>query len=95
MFDFDEEESALFGGSPRVKYFDIIFNANRNLVEQALSDNLRRIEILERLLEDHLEEGEEIDRLIQNYAVEHMDEVESALNNAYIAGMGDILTQNE
>ncbi len=95
MFDFDEEESALFGGSPRDKYFDIIFNANRNLVEQALSDNLRRIEILERLLEDRLEEGEEIDRMIQNYAVENMDEVERALNNAYIAGMGDILTQNE
>jgi len=95
MFDFDDEEDLLFGGSPRKKYFDIIFNANRNLVEEALSENLKRIYILERLLEERLGEGVDIDRVIQNYVVENMDEVQKGLEDAYITGMGDILTQNE
>jgi ribosome assembly protein YihI (activator of Der GTPase) len=95
MFGFDEDEDALFGGSPKKKYFDVIFNANRNLVEQALSDNLKRIAVLESLLTDRLQDGEDIDRLIQNYVVENMDEVEKDLIDAYITGMGDILTQNE
>ncbi len=95
MFDFNDDEESLFGGSPRVKYFDIIFNANRNLVEEALSSNLKKIAILENLLQERLNEGEDIDTLIQNYAVTNMDKVEQDLTDAYIAGMGDILTQNE
>jgi hypothetical protein len=95
MFDFNDEEESLFGGDPRTKYFDIIFNANRNLVEEALSSNLKRIAILERLLQERLDEGEDIDSLIQNFAVTKMDEVEQDLIDSYISGMGDILTQNE
>ncbi len=94
MFDFGEDDD-LFGGSPKKKYFDIIFNANRNLVENALSENLKRVVILEKLLEERLNESEDIDMLIRNYAISNIDDVESMLTDAYIAGMGDILTQNE
>jgi len=95
MFDYNDEEDLLFGGSPKSKYFDVIFNANRNLVEEALSNNLKKIVALEHLLQERLSEGEDIDSLIQNYIVSNMDEVEQNLVDAYINGMGDILTQNE
>ncbi len=85
----------MFGGTPRGKYFDIIFNANRNLVEEALSNNLKRIAVLEKLLEERLGDGEVLESLVQNYMIQNMDEVESMLTDAYINGMGDILTQNE
>ncbi len=85
----------IFGGTPRSKYFDVIFNANRNLVEEALSSNLKRIAVLEKLLEERLGDDEDIESLVQNYLIQHMDEVEHMLNDAYINGMGDILTQNE
>jgi hypothetical protein len=90
-----DDNDELFGGSPKKKYFDIVFNANRNLVEHSLSENLKRIAILERLLEDRLEEGESVDMLIRNFAIENMDEVESMLVDMYITHTGDILTQNE
>jgi hypothetical protein len=94
MYDFNEDDE-LFGGTPQKKYFDIIFNANRNLVEHALTENLKRMSILESLLEERLEEGADIDQMILTYAMNNQTKVEDDLNNAYIHGMGDILTKNE
>ncbi len=94
MFDFHEDD-ALFGGTAEKKYFDIIFNANRSVVENALSDNLRRMNALEALIEERLDEGEDLEMLVRNYIASNIDRAEDELKNAYIAGMGDILTQAE
>ena len=94
MYDFNEDDD-LFGGTPEKKYFDIIFNANRNLVEYSLTENLKRMSILETLLEERLEEGTDIDQMITAYFLNNQTKVEDDLKNAYIHGMGDILTKNE
>lgn len=94
MFDFHEDDD-LFGGTAEKKYFDIIFNANRSVVENALSDNLRRMNALEALIEERLGEGEDLEMLVRNYIAINIDRAEDELKNAYIAGMGDILTQAE
>ncbi len=94
MFDFNEDDD-LFGGTPEKKYFDIIFNANRGLVEDALTKNLQRMMILESLLEERLQEDEDLEKMVLSYRMNNQDRVEDDLKNAYIAGMGDILTQNE
>jgi hypothetical protein len=94
MFDFHEDDD-LFGGTAEKKYFDIIFNANRSVVENALSDNLRKMSAMEALLEEHLGEDMDIEQLVRNYIATNIDKIESDLKNAYIVGMGDILTQAE
>jgi hypothetical protein len=94
MFDFHEDDD-LFGGTAEKKYFDIIFNANRSVVENALSDNLRKMSAMEALLEEHLGEDTDIEKLVRNYIATNIDKIESDLKNAYIVGMGDILTQAE
>ena len=94
MFDFHEDDD-LFGGTAEKKYFDIIFNANRSVVENELSNNLRRMNALERLLEERLQEGEDLEKLLITHIASNIDNVEAELKNAYIAGMGDILTQAE
>ncbi len=94
MFDFNEDD-ALFGGTAEKKYFDIIFNANRSVVENELSNNLRRMNALEKLLEERLQEGEDLEKLVVSYIASNIESVEDDLKNAYIAGMGDILTQAE
>ena len=93
MFMHDEDD--LFGGSPEGKYFDIIFNANRNLVKNELINNLEKIAALELLLEEILGEDKDIERIIQNFILEHQDQIESRKNDLFIEGMGNILTQNE
>ena len=94
MFDFHEDDD-LFGGTAEKKYFDIIFNANRSVVENELTNNLKRMNVLENLINERLTEGEDLEQLVQSYMANHIDETESELKNAYIAGMGDILTQAE
>ncbi len=94
MFDFNEDDD-LFGGTAEKKYFDIVFNANRSVVENELSNNLRRMNALEKLLEARLEEGEDLEQMVISYLASNIEEVESELKNSYIAGMGDILTQAE
>ena len=94
MFDFHEDDD-LFGGTAEKKYFDIIFNANRSVVENALSDNLRKMNAMEALLIEALGEDTDIDKIVKNYIASNIETVEDDLKNAYIAGMGDILTQAE
>ena len=93
MFMHDEDD--LFGGSPKSKYFDIIFNASRSLVENELVNNLEKIAALELLLEELLGEDKDIERIIHNFILEHQDQIESRKNDLFIEGMGNILTQNE
>ncbi len=89
------EDDDLFGGSPSKKYFDIIFNANRNLVEFALTENLEKIAVLELLLEEMLGEEKDLIQIIKNYSVNNMDKVSEKVTSLYIEGMGDILSKNE
>ena len=89
------EDDELFGGSPRKKYFDIIFNANQNLVEDELSSNLEKIAACELLLEDMMGEDKDIMEIIQNYIWNNQDKVKEKQTNLFIEGMGNILTKNE
>ncbi len=85
------EDDDLFGGSVQKKYFDIIFNANRNLVEYQLTTNLERIAALELLID----EGENLDQILRKLSIEKSDEIAKSLEDLYITGMGDIVSQNE
>ena len=93
MFFADDDD--LFGGSPKKKYFDVVFNANRNLVEEELTDNLRRIAALELLLEEMLGEEKDILQIVQNYIWEHQEKIDQKTDSLFIEGMGNILTKNE
>jgi len=88
------EEDQLFGGSPEKKYFDIIFNASKGLVENQLTTNLEKIVIMEKMLEEIFPD-ENLDTKIKNYIVHNQDEVAGMLTNQYIVDVGNILTQNE
>ena len=89
------EDDELFGGTPKKKYFDIIFNANRNLVEDALTNNLENIAALELLLEDMMGEDKDIEKIVFNYIINNQNKINDRVKDLYIEGMGKILAQNE
>ncbi len=89
------EDDDLFGGSPQKKYFDIIFNANRNLVEEELSRNLEKLAAYELLFEEMMGEDKDIMQILQNYIWENPEKVKEKQTSLFIEGMGDILTKNE
>jgi len=89
------ENDPLFGGTPRKKYMDIIFNANQNLVEEHLYQNIRYMAGLELLLEEMLGEGKDVVQIVKNYMFENESKIDDRTNDLLIDGMGQILTQNE
>jgi hypothetical protein len=89
------EDDDLFGGTPKKKYFDIIFNANRNLVEHKLETNLEKMAAMELLLEEMLGEDKDIMQIVQNFIINNQTIIDEKTKSLFIEHMGDILTQNE
>ena len=91
-----EDEDDFFIGSPRSKFFDILFNANRDLVENALEKHIERHVAMEMLLEKLAKEkGLDLEAEISTIGIENQDEIHNAKNDFFIHIVGNILTQNE
>lgn len=90
-----EDEDDIFMGSPRSKFFDIIFNANRNLVEHKIETLLERYVVMEKMLEEKLGEDVDVQRIVDSYIIENPDEMHNLKKDMFIVSVGDILTQNE
>lgn len=88
-----EDEDDIFMGSPKSKFFDILFNANRNLVKEKLLDIVERYNAMELLLEEHL--GSNVHQVVHSLLLERADEIHERNNDFFIATVGEILTQNE
>jgi len=80
-------------GSPKSKFHDIVFNANRNLVELELERLIERQAALELMLGEF--HGEELERKIDTFMLENKDDVVEVAKNLYIESMGNVLSQNE
>jgi hypothetical protein len=89
------EDDDIFGGSPRKKFYDIVYNANRNLVENEIDAILVRTNAMEALLEERLQDGEDIEKLIVAHNYSDLTAVENHKINSYIVHTGNILSQNE
>lgn len=95
MYFKDFEEDELFGGTPQKKYFDILFTANRNLVEDHITTNLERIAAMELLMEEMMGEDKDIEKIVRNFVVMNQEKIDNRMMDLYINGMGDIVTRNE
>ena len=89
-----EDEEDIFMGSPKSKFFDILFNANRNLVQEKLLEIIDRYNAMEILLEKQMGENE-LQNAIYSLLAEQPDELLEKKSDFLIATVGEILTQNE
>ncbi len=88
-----EDEDNIFGGSPRSKFHDIVYNANRDIVEMELERLIERQAVLENMLGE--EHGDDFDEKIKRYHSSNRAEVESKAKSLFIESVGNILSQNE
>ena len=88
MFDYFDENK-----TPKDKFFEIVYNANQNLVVEELENVFHRMAILEILAEECL--GDEVENKIREIEFSKSDEVEAVENDLYIHTMANILTKNE
>lgn len=81
----------IFGGQPRNKFFDIVYNANRNIVENELEALFCELVALRELAESSGITQAQID----SFKALNPEVIEGGLNDIYIDITGKILTQNE
>jgi len=88
-----EDEDDIFGGSPRSKLMDVIFNANNDIVRQELENFIEKVAVMELMLEEHV--GEDIDAAVAQYRATHLDEAAEKTKSLYVELMGAVLSQSE
>jgi hypothetical protein len=87
------DESDILTGSPRSKFFDILFNANKNLVTGILENWIERFTAMEHIL--RCEFGCELESKIQETINENADTIEECKNDFFIDKVSEILSQHE
>ncbi len=87
-------EDIFSGGSPKAKFFDIVYNANRNLVESELEKLVTRVCVLEMMLEEKMGE-EELEEEVRKRSYLPSKELDNCTNSKFIELTANILTQNE
>ncbi len=81
----------IFSQSPREKFFDILFNANKNLVENELEKTFEKFIAMSEFCEKN-----GFDETAQNsFISQNQTLINERLNDIYIGLSGDILSQNE
>ena len=89
-----EDEGDIFGGSPRSKFMDVVFNANRSVAENELQKLIERLAAMEKLLEETMDDAT-LERRIKQLQFEEADAVNALAKEIYIESMGSILSQSE
>jgi hypothetical protein len=93
MYNIFEDEDDIFMGSPKSKFLDIVFNANRGVVEHELERIMERMAILELML--NVEDVEGLEKKVFQYGFEHRDTVDTKVKSLYLECMGNVVTQCE
>jgi len=94
MYNLFDDEDDIFQGSPRSKFMDIVYAANRDLVQNELERLMERMAVMELLLQEQYGE-DHIDSVIQDVTFSRCDEVVNMTKNLYIISVGNVLTRNE
>ncbi len=95
MYALFEDEDDIFMGSPKSKFLEIVYNANRNIAEVELLQLVERIAALELLLEERGVDADELERLLKAVIFEKAAEIDVATKNIYMDSVGKILSQSE
>lgn len=92
MFNEDDEFDKLFtGGSPKSKFYDIVYVANRHLVEQEIHRMVQRLVILESMLD----ERDDLEKEIRSRFHQFEEEIEHHASNLYLEMTASIVSNNE
>jgi hypothetical protein len=84
---FDENKT------PKDKFFEIMYHANKNLVIEELENIFKRLAALEIIAQDCL--GDDLEQKINKIMFKSYSELEDIENDLYIHTMSNILTKNE
>ncbi len=89
------EDDEILGGTPKSRFMDVIFHANRNVVEDELTKMIEWMAALELIMEEKcgLDVEKEVQQLLFDQSKQEV--LEQKMNSLFIEYMGKILSQSE
>jgi len=85
-----EDESNIFGGSPKSKFWDILNQASDDLVKDQMDQFFEKFTVMETMLiKEYGEDG--LDRAIKEYAFENSSQIEYNKKSTYLELTGEIV----
>ncbi|WP_456428849.1 DUF2018 family protein [Nitratifractor sp.] len=90
---FDDDDDFL-STTPRENFYQVLFTANRNIVENEVEKLIERLAVAEKMLEDQGLE-EEYERQVLSMPIAEPSEIDNRKNSLFIETVGNIVTQCE
>ncbi|BCD68228.1 DUF2018 family protein [Nitratiruptor sp. YY09-18] len=89
------EDDDVLGGTPKSRFIDIVFHANRNVVEGELENIIEWMAAMELIIEEKC--GLDVEREVKQIIYDESKKaaLEQKKNSLYIEYMGKILSQSE
>ena len=90
---FTEDDDDIFFGSPKSKFFDILEQTHRDLVEDEIDKVIEKLAILELIISQDKDEDFDINSYINEFKLDNLSEVNSAKKGLYMEVSGDIISR--
>ena len=90
---FTEDDDDIFFGSPKSKFFDIMEQTHRDLVEDEIDKVFEKLAILELIVSKDKDEDFDINSYINEFKLDNLSEVNSAKKGLYMEFSGEIISR--
>ena len=90
---FTEDDDDIFFGSPKSKFFDILEQTHRDLVEDEIDKVFEKLAILELIVSKDKDEDFDINSYINEFKLDNLSEINSAKKGLYMEVSGDIISR--
>src|SRR5574344_2829577 len=90
---FTEDEDDIFFGSPKSKFFDILEQTHRDLIEDEIDKIFEKLAILELIVSKDKDEDFDINSYINQFKLDNLSEINSAKKGLYMEVSGDIISR--
>ena len=88
---FSEDEDDIFMGSPKSKFFDILREVLKDIVEEESDKIVEKLAVLEMIISEGKGESFDINQYIQDYTLDNMAEVKAMKKGLYVEFTGEII----
>lgn len=90
---FTEDDDDIFFGSPKSKFFDIIEQTNRDLVEDEIDKFIEKFAMMELIICQGKDEDFDINSYLQEFKSKNEDEINAMKKGLYMEISGEIISR--
>lgn len=88
---FTEDDDDIFFGSPKSKFFDILEQTHRDLVEDEIDKVIEKLAILELIISQDKDEDFDINSYLEEFKKMNLEDVNSMKKGLYMEFSGEII----